>query len=57
VATAHFEAQIRKAGGGCRRISLASWNAAQSLPEFFRAARTAWERLPKEHDDDVSKNS
>src|SRR6266705_2645094 len=54
VATARFDAQVRKAGGGCRRIPLASWSASQSLAVFFRAARAAWQRLPKEHDDDAS---
>ncbi len=54
VATARFDAQVRKAGGGCRRIPLASWSASQSLAVFFRAARAAWRRLPKEHDDDAS---
>ncbi len=55
--TAHFDAEVRKAGGGCRRVPLASWDAGQSLPDFFRGARRGWERLPKEHDDDVSASS
>jgi hypothetical protein len=50
-ATAHLDAEVRKARGGVRRIALASWTGEQSLPEFFRAARLAWSRLPKEHDD------
>jgi hypothetical protein len=50
-ASGHFDAEVRKARGGRKRLSLATWTAAQPLPEFFRAARVAWQRLPKEHDD------
>jgi hypothetical protein len=48
---AHIDAEIRKQRGGVRRIPLATWTSGQPLPEFFRAARLAWRRLPKEQDD------
>lgn len=50
-AIAHMDAEVRKARGGVRRVTLASWSATQPLPEFFRAARSQWKRLPKEYDD------
>jgi len=57
LATGHLDAEIRRARGGVRRFSLAYWTAAQPLPEFFRAARLAWRRLPKEHDDQKTRLS
>jgi len=51
-ATAHVDAVIRKAGGGFKRVTIATWKGTQPLPEFFHAARLAWNRLPKEHDDE-----
>jgi hypothetical protein len=50
-ATAHLDAEVRRARGGVRRIPLASWTGKQPLPEFFRSARVAWSRLSKERDD------
>jgi hypothetical protein len=52
--TAHFDASVRKAGGGIRRVTLARWRAAEPLPEFYRLARLAFRKLPKEHDDQDS---
>ena len=49
---AHVDAVIRKPGGGFKRVPIASWRGTQPLPEFFHAARLAWNRLPKEHDDE-----
>jgi len=49
---ARVDAGIRKWGGGCKRVPIASWRGTQPLPEFYQAARLAWNRLPKEHDDD-----
>ncbi|MBI3850676.1 MAG: hypothetical protein HY298_10460 [Verrucomicrobia bacterium] len=49
--TAHFDAEVRKAGGGVRRIKLATWIGTEPLPNFFRAARLALRYLPKEADD------
>ena len=48
---AHFDAEVRKAGGGVRRITLARWTATKPMPDFFREARLAYRQLPKEHDD------
>jgi hypothetical protein len=50
-ATAHFDAAVRKAGGGIRRILHTTGNGTEPLPNFFRAARLAWRDLPKESDD------
>jgi hypothetical protein len=52
LASAHVDAEVRKAGGGVRRLTLASWTGAQPVPAFFKAVRQAWRSLPKEHDDD-----
>ena len=41
--TAHFDAEVRKAGGGIGRIMLATWISTEPLPNFFRAARLAWQ--------------
>ncbi len=49
--TAHFDATVRKAGGGERRVTLAKWAAPEPLPEFYRAARLAYRQLPKENED------
>ena len=49
-ATAYFDVQARKPGGGFKRLKLATWTGDRPLPEFFRAARQAWKRMPKEHD-------
>ncbi len=48
---AHIDAAVRKQRGGVRHVWLASWTGTQPLAEFFRAARLAWKRLPKEYDD------
>lgn len=49
--TAHISVAVRKARGGVKRITLASWKATESLPEFFRKARHVYDELPKEDDD------
>ncbi len=49
--TAHFDATVRKVGGGEKRVTLAKWTAAEPLPQFYRTARVAYRQLPKEHDD------
>jgi hypothetical protein len=49
-ATAYFDVEVRKARGGFKREKLATWTGDCPLPEFFRAARQAWKRMPKEHD-------
>ena len=51
LASARFDAAIRKARGGVRRFLLAAWKGSEPLPNFFRAARLAWRDLPKESDD------
>jgi hypothetical protein len=48
--TAHFDATVRKAGGGERRVTLAKWGAADPLPEFYKRARLVYRRFPKERD-------
>src|SRR6266436_4452227 len=50
-ATAHVDAEIRQPAGGLKRVPIATLKGTQPLPEFFHAARLAWNRLPKEHDD------
>lgn len=52
LASARFDAAIRKAGGGFERVLLARWIGSDPLPNFFRAARLAWRDLPKESDDE-----
>lgn len=49
--SAHFDAEVRKARGGCVRVKLAVWKGTDPLPQFFQTARSAWRRLPKEYDD------
>jgi hypothetical protein len=49
-ATAYFEVEVRKARGGFKRAKIATWTGDCPLPEFFRAARQAWKRMPKEND-------
>ena len=48
---AQVDAEIRKPGGGCKRVPIATWKGTQPLPEFFHAARLAWNRLSKEDDE------
>jgi len=50
--TAYVDVSVRKAGGGVRRVILARWTTTDPLPEFFRKARLAYNRLPKERDDE-----
>jgi hypothetical protein len=50
-ASGHLDAALRKAGGGIKHVRLATWTGSQPLERFFESARTAWRRLPKEHDD------
>jgi hypothetical protein len=50
LATATFNAAVRKAKGGETWIRLASSSGTQPVETFFQAARTAWRRLPKEDD-------
>jgi hypothetical protein len=50
--TADISCAVRKARGGVRRVILARWTAREQLPEFFRIARLAYARLPKEEDDE-----
>ncbi len=49
--TAHLQASVRGSHGGERRKTLASWTCTQPVPEFFRLARVAWRRMPKEQAD------
>ena len=46
--SAHFDAELRAAHGGTRRIRLATWTGTQPLEPFFQAARVAWRRHLKE---------
>jgi len=46
--SAHFDAELRAAHGGIRRIRLATWKGTQPLAPFFQAARVAWRRHLKE---------
>ena len=51
LATATLNAAMRKASGGEQWISLAAWSGTEPVNVFFQAARTAWQKLPKEDDD------
>lgn len=51
LASGHLDAALRKSGGGIKHATLARWTGTQPLVSFFQAARAAWRRLPKEHDD------
>ncbi len=51
LATATFNAAVRKAGGGESWIRLASWSGAQPVEVLFQQARVAWRKLPKEDDE------
>lgn len=51
LATATFNAAVRKAGGGEEWIRLASWSGTHPVETFFQTARVAWQKLPKEDDD------
>ena len=51
---AHFDATVRKGGGGLRRETLTKWIATEPLPEFYKMARLAYRQLPKERDDQDS---
>lgn len=48
---AKFYATVRKAAGGMKRVTLASWVGSEPIEVFFTSARAAWLALPKEHDD------
>lgn len=50
-ATAEFYAAVRKASGGMKRVTLASWVGSEPIEPFFTSARAAWIALPKERDD------
>jgi hypothetical protein len=51
MATATFNAAVRKAGGGEEWVRLASWSGTQPVETFCQAARVAWQKLPKEDDE------